>query len=321
MKQRIIITAAIILLLALVAWMIIDLLPGNKAPEKNAFDYGLESLRTADSVPSYTEIPPLLPTLKEIKAIATDAGGKIFVAGNMGVEIFSATGRRLNRFSIPGFSTCITFTPDGNLAIGMEDHLEIWSPAGVRIAAWEAADTLSMITSVAAVGDFIYVADAGKKIVFQYDKKGNLLSKIGDKDPERKIPGFVVPSPFFDLGISPGGDLWVVNPGRHQFEKFKPDGSLAATWGESSFTLEGFTGCCNPSHFTFLSDGAFVTSEKGIERVKVYNPDGTFRCLVAGAEAFDEGTRGLDLAAGIDGRILVLDPVRNQIRIFIPQEK
>ena len=321
MKQKIFLAAAILLLLVFVVWMARDLFVSRPEKEKNQFDYGLKTLREADSVPAYTEIPHWNPALKEIRCIAADHEGKIYVGGNGGVEIFTSYGKILNRFTIPGFATCMTRMDDGNLAIGMEDHLEIWTPTGVRVAAWDPPDSISYITSVASTPDLVYCADAGKKIVLQYNKNGKLLSRIGEKDPSKKIPGYVVPSPFFDVAVSPAGDLWVVNPGRHHFERYKPDGTLVSSWGEESLTLEGFTGCCNPSHFTFMNDGAFVTSEKGIERVKIYNPDGTFRCLVAGAASFDEGTRGLDLACSSDGRILVLDPVRNQVRIFLPNEK
>ncbi|HNY03583.1 MAG TPA: hypothetical protein PKG48_13380, partial [Bacteroidales bacterium] len=176
-------------------------------------------------------------------------------------------------------------------------------------------------TSVAAGGDFIYVADAGMKVVYQYDRKGTLLSKIGQKDPVRKIPGFIIPSPYFDVAVSPSGDLWVANTGRYRLEKYGADGALLTAWGEPSFAVEGFAGCCNPSHFAIMPDGSFVTAEKGIERVKIYSPSGVYQCLVAGPESFDEGTRGLDLAAGTGGVILVLDPERNQVRIFVPQDK
>ena len=321
MKQKIILIVSILLFLAFLAWMISDLFKEDAGEQKNPYDYGMQTLRNLDSIPSYTEIPPFKPALEEITYIATDADGKIFIGGKRGVEILTSYGKTLNRFSIPGYATCITRLTDGNLAIGMEGHLEIWHPDGSRLAVWEGDDTASLITSVAATPDMIYTADAGNKFVYQHDMKGNLISKIGEKDPARNIPGFVIPSPFFDLAISPARDLWVVNPGRHQFEKYTHDGSLVTTWGEASLTVEGFTGCCNPAHFTFLDDGAFVTSEKGLERIKVYNADGSFRCLVAGAGSFDEGTKGLDLAAGLEGRILVLDPSRNQIRVFLPNEK
>jgi hypothetical protein len=65
-----------------------------------------------------------------------------------------------------------------------------------------------------------------------------------------------------------------------------------------------------------LPDGSFVTSEKGIARVKIIKPTGEFLCVVAGPEQFDEGTVGLDLAVDSQERILVLDPHRKMVRIF-----
>ena len=80
--------------------------------------------------------------------------------------------------------------------------------------------------------------------------------------------------------------------------------------------LEGFSGCCNPSNIAMLSDGSFVTSEKGIERVKIHTPSGEFKTVVASPDMFEEGTRGIDLAVDSKDRIYVLDPVKKLIRIF-----
>jgi hypothetical protein len=319
-KQTFILVPAILLLLGLVGWMIFDLFPGKQENAKNSFDYGMDALRRPDSIPSYTEILPIRPTLKEIRGIATDPSGKIFVAGINGVEIFTPTGRKNGFFSIGGTPYCISWMHPGQLLIGMETHTETRTLDGKLVNKWPLPDPASVITSLAATPEWIYLADAGKKVVWKYDHQGKIQGRIGEKDPERKIPGFVIPSPFFDLGISPTGQLWVVNPGRHQFEQYQPDGMLVSAWGEAGLTPEGFTGCCNPSHFAFLPDGSFVTSEKGLERIKIYSPDGKYQRLVASPESFDEGTKGLDLAVGMEGRILVLDPVRNQIRVFLPNE-
>jgi hypothetical protein len=321
MKKKIILFAAIVMLLGFAAWMVMDLLHNDKLPEQNPYAYDLKSLGPPDSLPRFKELGPVKPALAEISGIAADHQGRIYVCGKGGAEIFDSAGKEMQRFTIPGSAGCIALLPDGNLLLGMTDHVEQWSPAGMRMAEWKPADTSSVITSIAANASFVYVADAGKKIVYQYDHKGNLLSRIGEKDPERKIPGFIVPSPFFDVGISPSGDLWVANPGRYELEKYSPEGSLLSHWGESSMALEGFAGCCNPSHFAFLSDGSFVTSEKGIVRVKICYPDGRFRYLVAGPESFEEGTKGLDLAVDCRGRILVLDPYKHLVHIFIPAEK
>ncbi len=81
-------------------------------------------------------------------------------------------------------------------------------------------------------------------------------------------------------------------------------------------TIDGFSGCCNPSHIAILADGSFVTSEKGLVRVKILNPTGKLKSVVAGPDQFDEETRGLDLAVDSENRIIVLDPKKRLIRIF-----
>ena len=63
-----------------------------------------------------------------------------------------------------------------------------------------------------------------------------------------------------------------------------------------------------------------MTSEKGLIRVKIHGPDGSFRCVVAGPDRFDEGTVQLDLAVDSKGRVLVLDPRRKQVRVFVEKK-
>jgi hypothetical protein len=199
----------------------------------------------------------------------------------------------------------------------MGDHIEVYAGTGRQLKRWDSFGEDAFITSVAVSGNDIYIADAGEKTVYHCNGSGALLKRIGEKDPARNIPGFLVPSPYFDLGPGIRGELWIVNPGRHRLCQFDRDGNLVASWGESSLTLEGFCGCCNPSNFAMMSDGSFVTAEKGIERIKIYRPDGSFACLVAGPDSFMEGTRGIDLAVDSRDRIIVLDPGRNQVRIFV----
>jgi hypothetical protein len=65
-----------------------------------------------------------------------------------------------------------------------------------------------------------------------------------------------------------------------------------------------------------LEDDSFVTSEKGIARVKIYNRIGNLVSVVAAADLFIEGTVGLDLAVDSAQRIYVLDPMQKAVRIF-----
>ena len=85
-------------------------------------------------------------------------------------------------------------------------------------------------------------------------------------------------------------------------------------WGESTPRIEGFFGCCNPAHFALLADGRFVTAEKGIPRVKIYDAAGKFVCVVAGPKQVP--VAAVDLATDRRGRILVLDPAARSVRIF-----
>jgi hypothetical protein len=320
MKQKIIIISALALLLALVAFMVKDFF-FTRPENTNPYALELDNVRTGDTaVAEYTETGHFGTSLEEIHGIATDASGKIYVSGKNGVEIFDQAGKAENKIKLEGIAQSIAVSGNGDILLGMQDHLEIWNQGGKQLSKWESFGPDAVITSIAVKDKDVFVADAGQKVVYRCDLKGILINKIGLKDPATGVPGFIIPSPYFDLGISTDGNLWVVNPGRHSFENYAFDGTLLSNWEKASMAMEGFCGCCNPSNFAFLNDSMFVTSEKGIERVKIYKADGSFRCLVATPEQFEEGTKGLDLAVDRQNRILVLDPVKMLIRIFEPKK-
>jgi hypothetical protein len=318
MKQKIILAGAILLLLAVVGFMTWDIFFSKPDNSGNPYAYDMASLRSGDtSKVMFREVLNFDPGFSPLHGIATDRIDRIYVCGENQVAVFDQAGKRLSGFPVAGTALCIDVDEAGKIYLGMQDHVEIYTPSGTLLKRWESAGERSVITSVAVSGNAVFTADAGDKIVCRYDLEGNLVKQIGEKDPARGIPGFVVPSPYFDLGTDKQGKLWVVNPGRHKFEQYSEEGDLATSWGLSAMTVDGFCGCCNPSNFAFLSDGSFVTSEKGIERIKVYWPDGRFRCLVADPSSFTEGTKGLDLAVDSGDKIFVLDPEKNQVRCFI----
>ena len=316
MKQKIVIISAITLLLLLVAFMVKDFY-FNKPDNSNPYKFELDKLRIADTAKAaYSETLHFKTSLEEIHGISTDLPGNIYVAGKNGVEIFDPAGKSIFKVNIGGTANCISVPENGNYYLGILDHIEIWNNSGKQLARWASFGADAVITSIAVKGEDVFIADAGQKVVYHCDLKGILINKIGLKDPATGVPGFIIPSAYFDLGICKDGNLWVVNPGRHSFEKYDFDGKLLSSWGKASMAMEGFCGCCNPSNFTMIYDSLFVTSEKAIERVKIYNADGTFRCVVAGPDQFEAGTKGLDLAVDKNNRILVLDPVKKLVRIF-----
>jgi hypothetical protein len=210
----------------------------------------------------------------------------------------------------------------GNVVLFMD-------PMGVEMARWTVPADNAILTSIAMDETNVFVADAMNKLVWRFDRKGNVLGKIGQKDAERNIPGIVVPSPYFDIAMYPDGLLRVVNPGRHWIEAYTAEGDREWFWGTAAVGIDGFSGCCNPVALAVLPDGGFVTAEKGLVRVKVYDAEGEFVGVVAGPDELgwieplrvcktpeECKAKGFDVAVDKTGRIFVLDTLRNVVKIF-----
>jgi len=273
-------------------------------------------------------------------AIAVGPGGRVYIAGDEVIRIFNE-GPNSN-FSFFGqiellcALRCLTAADDGKLYIGTKDHVEVYDNQGKQLASWENLGDDAVLTSIAVSKNDVFVADAGNRIVLRYDTTGKLMNRIGGKDKKRNIPGFVVPSPYFDLAVGRDGLLRVVNPGLHHIEAYTFNGDLEFWWGEFSSGVKGFCGCCNPVNFAILkgshfagADDSFVTCEKGLIRVKIYDAEGAFVGVVAGPEQLIEGgasrvsefgvgsqAGGFDVAVDSQGRIFILDTINNVVRIF-----
>ncbi|NHB69526.1 NHL repeat-containing protein [Perlabentimonas gracilis] len=316
MKQKLLLWLSVVALLVVVAFMAKDFFSSKDQSSQNPYEYDLAKLRQVDSSAiGYNEIGQIIPEIEGLAGIAIDADDNIYLAGDKEVKIYNAEHNLEKTISTSLKSRCIGVGYN-KFYIGAEGRIAIFDFDGNRQAAWESVNERSVITSIAVSEKFVYVADAGNRIVYQYNHNGELLGEIGRKDEERGILGFKVPSPYFDLLIGHYGELWVVNPGRHRLERYNDNGDLVSSWQRTSMGLDGFSGCCNPSNIAMLSNGSFVTSEKGIERIKIHQPTGDFLTVVAPPSLFKEGTTGIDLAVDSTDRIYVLDPVQGIVRIF-----
>jgi len=166
----------------------------------------------------------------------------------------------------------------------------------------------------------VWLADGANGRIHVFDRDGQALPAIGEQRDAQGGPHFILPSRTFDLAAAVDGTLWAVNPGRHRIENYRPDGSLASSWGRSGARLEAFCGCCNPSHLAVFSDGRFVTAEKGLTRVKLYDQQGRLVGAVAGPERLRDDGAGLDLAVADDGRVFVVDAAAGLLRVFTPNQ-
>jgi hypothetical protein len=285
---------------------------GQTGISSDESDTGRSSLESQAS--PYTETVRIELDVEQLYGVAVGSDDHIFVSADRAIQIFQSTGDKLGRIELEEPARCLAVGRTGLLYLGMTDHVQVYADTGDRRSIWAGLGNEALITSIAAAGDEIFVADAGNRLIMRFDAGGKLLGYIqgdGSDGPE-----LLISSPYFDLLIAPEGTLWVVNPGYHRLQSYTMDGAYLGSWGYSSPDIEGFCGCCNPTHIALTPEGSFLTSEKGIPRIKEYDSRGTLKAVVAGPEQFAEGAVGLDLAADSGGRVIVLDPVYKAVRIF-----
>lgn len=291
------------------------------------FTYDLSKFyKTDPALIQYDESAKIATGFKELRAIAMGPEDRVYAAGDQAVRVFSKAGERVSEFELDERPRCLAAAATGTIFAGMKQHVQVFNASGAQQARWKSAGSDAVLTAVAVAEKDVFVADAGNRVVLRYDLSGKLVGRIGKKDAAKHILGFIVPSPYLDLGVGPDGLLWVVNPGRHRLEAYTFDGDIQNYWGEESLGVKGFCGCCNPIHFARLPDGRFVTSEKGLPRVKVYSARGDFEGVVAGPEFFPKQIENpnaagassvcMDLAVDSAGRVLLADAFTREVRVF-----
>lgn len=292
--------------------------PPTAASADNPYAYAVDSLADVDSSRiGYREVRQVALGMHKPQAISAAPGGGYYATDGVHIERLDSAGKRTATTKIEGEPvTCLTIDDRGQLLGAGGKTVRVYADTLVQGRHWQVGSARTIIASLAAGDGYVFVADAGMKVVWRLDTAGRVEGKIGLKDTARGVPGLVVPSPYMDVALGRGGSVWVVNPGRHQLESYRPNGDPLSSWGETGARVEGFSGCCGPTQMALLSDGSFVTAEKGIVRVKVYDPAGQFVAVVAPHAAFNPKERNLDLAVDAQGRILVLDSHAKQIRIF-----
>lgn len=318
MNRKLVNYVLIVLALTIVIIIAKDFI-GKKAGKniENSYEYNVDEFRKVDpSMILYKETGSFPVNVQEPRAL-TVSGENIVVAGEKLLLKYDYSGTEVWRKELPDTASTVAMGANGEIWVGTRHSAFRLTADGSLLKQWNSFGDRSVITSMVVSGENIYVADAGNRMVYRCNADGEVLEKIGEKNDEKGVPEMVIPSPYFDLATDDSGLLWVVNPGMHTLENFNRDGSLRTSWGEAGFKLSGFTGCCNPAYMAILPDNSFITSEKGMPRIKIYDQHGVLKGVVASPDMFDRDcTEAADVAVDGQERVIALDFCKKQVRIF-----
>ena len=319
MKNKPILTIAVVLVIIAAFYLIGKQLmrPNYGNPKENPYSLNLEKIGeiAPEQYGNYTATKIPL-AIRKPKALAIGSDDKIYVSGDSAIYIYSPAGEKLSSFGIGKHAFALSVKPNGQILAGVKDHIEVYDTTGKLLETWESLGEKAFITSITFTEDRVYCSEPEAEMVYEFSAKGEKLRTIGNRDTTENVLRFTLPSYYFDVAIGPDGYLWAANTGQHKLVCVNKNGDVRTYWGKTSSGVEGFCGCCNPSHFAFLHNGAVITSEKGIVRVKKYNAAGEFEHAIAGPEHFTKGSLGLDIAINSQQKIHVLEPMAQVIHIF-----
>ena len=211
----------------------------------------------------------------------------IYVALANKVSVFDLSGKLQRDFAIEKDVRDIVIE-DATIYLLYPTRIDLYSFGGQKKGGWDACSDNSDYCSFTTTNDYVFVTDAENKLIFQYDKQGQMVGFI--KSPE----GFIIPSYSFDI-ISINDTLYCSNSGRYRIESYTLDGEFIASFGEPGTQAGTFAGCCNPVYLEKTSNGNILTSEKGIPRISCYGRDGKFRTVLFDNHALGGGTSAYEM--------------------------
>lgn len=284
----------------------------------NPYKLNMDRIKAVDpNLVTYRETKNYPVNAQKAGAIAVGEE-KIYLVADTFLQVFDHGGRQLLKMGLAEPAGCLEINEQGEMIIGFRNMFALYSSTGEEQWRSDPLNERAVITALALKDGSIFAADAGNRSVHRFSDGGSYVSSFEGKTSIEGNHGFIVPSPYFDLGVNPEGELWVVNPGKHALENYTDEGDLRSFLENISQEIDGFVGCCNPAHIAIMADGSFLTSEKGIPRIKIHAASGELATVVAPPDKFTEDGEAPDVAVDEEGIVYALDYDRNMIRIFEP---
>lgn len=319
MKKKGLTAVILVIILVIITVIVVDFL--NNRPDKRGENpYALK-------VDQYKSVDPALISHEETRNLSLGslkgralvyADDMLYVAGDSSLVMISFDGKIAERHAVEAGPDCLLVGKQ-SILLGYKTFVVQYDREMNLLRTWGDLGERAVITNMAASDESVYVADAGNRKVMIYSLEGELKGSFEGKSESEAGHGFIVPSANFDLVVNSFGELWVVNPGKHALENYSDDGRMRGYWESASFEIEGFLGCCNPARITAMEDGSFVTSEKGMVRIKIHDQSGKLLSVIAAPEQFNEEGKAPDVCVDDKGVVYALDFDRNVIRIFEPK--
>ncbi len=304
MSKKLTTIITVFLLLVLAAYMVIDLTMKREAGPTFSVLPSHEAFKDRWKVSKIVK-----PDKGILRAVSVGADNNFAAGGDSFISYYSPEIKLIWNINTDDPVSALSIS--GNLIYSAEGRMiRVYDTSGDKTDEWGPFEGNAIITSVSANENYVAFADAANRSVYVLNKKGIVVYLIGKTGQE-----FIIPSNFFDIALSSDDYLYTANTGNRRIEKRKLNGEVINKLGKSGTAPDGFCGCCNPAHFIIIPDG-FVTSEKGINRIKILDRDGNYREMVSSINNF-KPPLPLDLASADGKTIYAANSADSKLYIFV----
>jgi hypothetical protein len=215
--------------------------------------------------------------------------------------------------------SALALAPDGRIFLADGGRIRVLSPEGQPVGQWDLPPDAAPVPCLAASASRLFVSSCRLKAVLAFDFQGRAEGRL----EARPDQDFVVPGSHFAICAGAAG-VTAVNPGRRGLQFFTFLGQQTASWFRSGPEWEAFQGCCNPVAIAALARPGgnewIASAEKGVPRVKIMDREGKLRIVLEGPADLGAGIQDIGLAVDGQGRVYVLDSVKQEIRIHARQD-
>jgi hypothetical protein len=303
MNRRIYAIISLLIILTFIGYIIYDSINSGRAVSTP------ENTEKITAPPAMWEIEKELEiTYGKLQSVAVSDNSAVYLGGDSFLSCYDSALNSVWRIQMPDKINAVSVYGDTVYAASQE-MIYLVTDSGQIISEWGPYESNSIITSISASGKNIGFADSGNKRIFILNKKGEVISMAGQSENK-----FIIPSPYFDVALSGDGIFYAANTGHRRIETWTTDGIKKDEFGEPGTAPGAFCGCCNPAHFTVIPQG-FLTAEKGINRIKILDHNGTFVEFVSSINNFTASVP-LDIASNDGVTIYAADPADSRLIVF-----